>query len=127
MKSFIFSLFFFTTANLAAEVTFAQLPPQDTSTVKPTAATPEDNQVSKSMIRRIGPYVKNPHAAGRAGYKGDPEQPIALPSRQQLYGPQYKNQTWGSTSEADTVTQDTPRKQLLYGPRYKNRSAKSGG
>lgn len=127
MKSFIFSLFFFTTASLAAEVTFAQLPPQDTSTVKPVAATLEDDNVSKSMIRRIGPHVKNPYAAGRAGYKGDPDRIIALPSRQQLFGPQYKNQKWGTSNEADTVTRDTFRRKQLYGPRYKNRSAKSGG
>lgn len=127
MKSLIFFLFFFTTAGLAAETTFAQLPPQDTSTVKPAAATPAESKVPESMIRQIGPHLKNPFAAGRAGYKGDADQMMALPSRQQLYGPQYKNQKWGIPNEGDTVTQDTLRRKPLYGPRYKNRSAKSGG
>lgn len=123
----------FLCAFLCAGLLFSQSKP----TSSPDAGNPESpveriQQVSdvarKTSVRRLlSPAVKNPLAAGRAGYDVAATPAFARFRTNRLTGPAYKNRK----QEVRTISYGEPRRatrrQAKTGPRYKNRSAKTGG
>ncbi|MFT6001204.1 MAG: hypothetical protein ACI81P_003673 [Neolewinella sp.] len=68
-----------------------------------------------------GPKVKNPRAAGRAGYL---EVVIETSRQRQLTGPRYKNRKRSHPSGYRRGKAATKPRKRLNGPRFKNRTTK---
>jgi len=123
----------FLSAFLCANLIFAQK--EDKVATDPQRSKTPIEKVNKladlgnetSAHRLIGPTIKNPFAAGHAGFKPVAERAFARLRKKRLSGPTYKNRK----QEVRTISYGEPRRanhrHTKTGPRYKNRSAKTGG